>query len=199
MKLQSEKLRKLAKARGITREQLATAVERDGFKGTAAQTAINNWLVGREKPTPTATDARALAQAVGIEPKDLIRFVSKVNNHRGSPQKARLVADLIRGKSFDEADRLLTFSQKRAATNVRKALHAAKADAEANGADERSLVVSESRVDEGAHIKRFQPKDRGRAHPILKRTSHITIGLSDTAADAAINAELATASAGEAS
>ncbi|MEM1331164.1 MAG: 50S ribosomal protein L22 [Planctomycetota bacterium] len=107
------------------------------------------------------------------------RFTSEVRNHRGSPTKARLVADLVRGKPVDEAMNLLTFSTKRAATNVKKALAAAIADAEQADADVTRLFVAESRVDEGMHIKRFQPKDRGRAHPILKRTSHITVGVEE--------------------
>lgn len=177
MVLNGEQLRKLAKAAGVDRAALASAVERDGLKGPAAQSAVNNWLEGRNKPSATVGDIAALASAVGAEPKDIARFVSKVRHHRGSPRKARLVADLIRGKSLEDAEHLLQFSTKRASLNVLKALQAAKADAEAGGADERSLVVAESRVDEGPHIKRFQQKDRGRAHAILKRTSHITIGL----------------------
>ncbi|RMH13910.1 MAG: 50S ribosomal protein L22 [Planctomycetota bacterium] len=102
-----------------------------------------------------------------------------VRHHRGSPRKARLVADMIRGKSFRDADEILAFSTKRAAVNVRKALNAAMRDAETFGVDESDLIVSESRVDEGPHIKRFRPKDRGRAHPILKRTSHITVGVEE--------------------
>jgi len=76
---------------------------------------------------------------------------------------------------------MLAFSTKRAAVHVRKALKAAMADAESLGVSEESLVVVESRVDEGPHIKRFRPKDRGRAHPILKRTSHITVGVEERA------------------
>ncbi|MCX5691854.1 MAG: uL22 family ribosomal protein [Planctomycetota bacterium] len=68
-----------------------------------------------------------------------------VRGHRGSPRKARLLADLIRGKSVDTALNLL----------------------------------SESRIDEGMVIKRFQPKDRGRAHPILKPLSHITVSVEE--------------------
>ncbi|MCC6970864.1 MAG: 50S ribosomal protein L22 [Phycisphaerales bacterium] len=102
--------------------------------------------------------------------------------HRGSPRKARLIADLVRGKSVDQALNLLTFSPKRAADNVRKALAAAIADAEQFEADVTKLVVSLSMVDEGPTMKRFQPKDRGRAHPIMKRSSHITIGVEERSA-----------------
>ncbi|USO00437.1 MAG: 50S ribosomal protein L22 [Phycisphaeraceae bacterium] len=105
--------------------------------------------------------------------------MSRVAHHRGSPRKAKLVVDLIRGRTADEADEMLRFSTKRAAANVRKALLAARADAQEAGADSTELLVAECRIDEGPHIKRFRPKDRGRAHPILKRTSHITVGLQE--------------------
>lgn len=185
MVLNGDKLKKLAKEAGVDRAALASAVERKGLVGASAQSAVNNWLDGRNKPTASTGDVAALASAVGAEPKDIVRFVSQVRHHRGSPRKARLVADLIRGKTLEDAEHTLSFSTKRASVNLLKALQAAKADAEALGADERSLVVAESRVDEGPHIKRFQQKDRGRAHPILKRTSHITIGLQEAAAGGA--------------
>jgi large subunit ribosomal protein L22 len=106
-------------------------------------------------------------------------FVSKYKYARISPRKARLVADMIRGKSLDEALNLLTFSKRRGAVFVKKTLQAAVADAEEQDADVTTLFVSESRVDEGPTIKRWQPKDRGRAHPINKRTSHIVIGVEE--------------------
>lgn len=101
------------------------------------------------------------------------------NTHRGariSPQKARLVIDLIRGKSYAEADTILRFSKKRAAVLVRTALNAAYSNAtQDENVNTRRLVVTECHVDAGPTMKRWQPKDRGRAHPINKRTSHITV------------------------
>lgn len=95
---------------------------------------------------------------------------------RISPRKARLVVDLIRGKAIEEADAALGFSKKRAAVMVRKVLKAAVANAENEGQlARRDLAVTEARVDPGPIIKRIQPKDRGRAHPIRKRTSHIHV------------------------
>ena len=99
--------------------------------------------------------------------------------HRGSPRKVALLTDLVRGKDVDTALNLLTFTTKRAAVDVKKALSAAIADAEQANADVTALVVADSRVDDGPRLKRFQPKDRGRAHQILKRMSHITIALED--------------------
>lgn len=98
---------------------------------------------------------------------------------RIAPRKARLVADLIRGRSVDDAMVQLEMSTKRAAWYMKAVLKSAIANAEEQEAMVQHLVVSESRVDEGPTIKRFQPKDRGRAHPINKRTSHIHIAVND--------------------
>jgi large subunit ribosomal protein L22 len=96
---------------------------------------------------------------------------------RIAPRKARLVADLIRDKRVDEALAALEFSPRRGAWFIKSVLKSAIANAEEANADIGSLVVSESRIDEGPTIKRFQPKDRGRAHPIQKRTSHIHVAV----------------------
>ena len=98
---------------------------------------------------------------------------------RIAPRKARLVADMIRGLAVDQAMTALQFSKKRAACYYKAVLKSAIANAEENDADVSSLFVSESRADEGPTIKRFQPKDRGRAHPIMKRTSHLHIVLDE--------------------
>ena len=98
---------------------------------------------------------------------------------RIAPRKARLVADLIRGMRIDEAMNELQFSKKRAAWYLKAVLKIAIANAEERDADVSSLYVAESRVDEGPTIKRFQPKDRGRAHPIHKRTCHLHIVLNE--------------------
>ncbi len=98
---------------------------------------------------------------------------------RIAPRKARLVADLIRGLRVDDAMNELEFSKKRAAWYLKAVLKSAIANAEERDVDVTTLVVAESRVDEGPTIKRFQPKDRGRAHPIRKRTSHLHIVLGE--------------------
>lgn len=102
-------------------------------------------------------------------------WTSKHRYARISPTKARLVTNLIAGRPAGEALELLRFTRKRASVLVDKVLRAAMADADEQEADVRSLYVHEARVDEGPRIKRFQPKDRGRAHPILKRTSHLVV------------------------
>ena len=106
-------------------------------------------------------------------------FSSTYKFARISPRKARLLVDMIRGKQVDQAMTALEFSAKRAAIMVRKTLAAAVANADQAEADVRNLVVTEARVDEGPTMKRWQPKDRGRAHPILKRTSHIVVAVDE--------------------
>lgn len=181
MRIRGDKLKQLAAARGVTAEQLAQAVERTGLQGPRALSAVRNWFMGRDHPRCKAADIAKLAQAIGAQPKDIARFVSQVKYHRGSPRKASLLINLIRGRKVDDALNQLAFTPKRAAVNIRKALNAAIADAEQFQADITALVVAESRVDDAPHIKRFQPKDRGRAHPILKRQSHITVGVEERA------------------
>jgi large subunit ribosomal protein L22 len=98
---------------------------------------------------------------------------------RISPRKARLVTDLIVGRHVDEAMDLLRFSPKRAAVFVSKVLRTAMADADEQEADVSRLFVQVARVDGGPTMRRWQPKDRGRAHPIHKRTSHIVVTVAE--------------------
>ena len=106
--------------------------------------------------------------------------IAKHNFARISPQKARLVADLIRGKSVDQALEILTFSNKKAAVLVKKVLESAIANAEHNeGADIDDLNVAKIFVDEGPIMKRIMPRAKGRADRILKRSSHISIVVAD--------------------
>ena len=106
--------------------------------------------------------------------------IAKHNFARISPQKARLVADLIRGKSVDQALEILTFSNKKAAVLVKKVLESAIANAEHNeGADIDDLNVAKIFVDEGPVMKRIMPRAKGRADRILKRSSHITVVVAD--------------------
>ncbi len=179
MRLRANELKKRAAEAGVSVEQLADAVSREGLTGDKALSAVRNWLGGKGQPRCTKSDIEAMANAVGCLPREIAKFTSEVRNHRGSPKKAVLVADMIRGKSFEDANNMLEFSTKRAAVNFQKALKAAVADAEQLGADPSAVFVCEVTVDQGMHIKRFQPKDRGRAHPILKRTSHITLSLQE--------------------
>lgn len=106
--------------------------------------------------------------------------IAKHRYARTSAQKARLVADLIRGKKVAQALEILTFTNKKAAALVKKVLESAIANAEHNdGADVDDLKVAKIFVDEGPSMKRVMPRAKGRAVRILKRTSHITVVVSD--------------------
>jgi large subunit ribosomal protein L22 len=97
-----------------------------------------------------------------------------------SPQKARLVADQIRGMPVEKALNLLLFSPKKAAVIVRKVLESAIANAEHNeGADIDELKVSAIFVNEARTMKRFHARAKGRGNRILKRSSHITVTVGD--------------------
>ena len=99
---------------------------------------------------------------------------------RVSPQKARLLADLIRGLPVEEARNILAFSNKKAAGMVKKVLDSAIANAEQNqGMDIDELKVSTVYVDEGPTMKRLQARAKGRANRIFKRTSHIVVKVSE--------------------
>lgn len=99
---------------------------------------------------------------------------------RISAQKARLIADQVRGKPVEEALDTLTFSTKKAAHLVKKVLNSAIANAEHNeGADVDELRVSSIYVDEGTTMKRIMPRAKGRADRIFKRTCHITVKVAD--------------------
>ena len=105
---------------------------------------------------------------------------AKLSGATISAQKARLVADQIRGKSAEEALDILTFSNKKAAAVVLKLLNSAIANAEHNeGADVDELKVSSIFVNEGRTLKRLKPRAKGRADRILKRSCHITVKVAD--------------------
>jgi len=111
------------------------------------------------KTTGTAPQAKAILRGVRI-----------------SPQKARLVADQVRGMPVGRATDLLKFSDKKAAHLVKKVLLSAVANAENNlGADVDELKVASIMVDEGPRLKRMHARAKGRGSQIIKRTSHITV------------------------
>ncbi|QXE01859.1 LSU ribosomal protein L22P [Terribacillus aidingensis] len=95
---------------------------------------------------------------------------------RIAPRKVRLVVDLIRGKNVGEAIAILRHTQRGASLPVEKVLRSAVANAEHNyEMDTDNLIISEAFVNEGATLKRFRPRAQGRASQINKRTSHITV------------------------
>ncbi len=108
-------------------------------------------------------EARAIAKTVRI-----------------APRKARLVIDLIRNKDVKEADKILANLNKESARLIRKVLTSACANAENNlGLDKNNLYVKEAYINEGVTMKRMRFGSRGRVDPIRKRTSHITVVVSD--------------------
>ncbi|HCY12575.1 MAG TPA: 50S ribosomal protein L22 [Gammaproteobacteria bacterium] len=109
-----------------------------------------------------------------MEAKAVAKYV------RVSPQKCRLIADQVRRLPVGQALELLQFSPRKAAGLIRKVLESAVANAEHNeGADIDELRVNRVMVDEGPVLKRWRPRAKGRATPIIKRTSHITVSVSD--------------------
>ncbi len=110
-----------------------------------------------------------------------MEVAAKLSGANIAPQKTRLVADQIRGKSVEQALDILTFSPKKAAAIVKKVLNSAIANAEHNeGADIDELRVATIYVDEATTMKRIRPRAKGRADRILKRTCHITIKVADS-------------------
>lgn len=179
MRIRGDKLSKRAASKRVSAQDLGRAVERTGLTGDKAVSAVKNWMRGSDHPRCRPEDVRAMARTLDCGVSDITRFTCIFRYHRGSPRKAKLLVDLIRGKKVDDAINLLTFTTKRAALDVKKALTAAIADAETAEADVTSLVVSESHVASAPTMKRFQPKDRGRSHPIKKRMTHITVGVEE--------------------
>lgn len=101
-----------------------------------------------------------------------------------SAQKARLVADQVRGLNVEDAVTLLSFSPKKAAVLIKKVLNSAIANAEHNlGADVDELKVSTIMIDDGPSAKRVRARAKGRANRIIKRSCHITVQVADKAGD----------------
>ena len=109
-----------------------------------------------------------------MDAKAAARFV------RIAPRKARIVIDLIRGKQVSDAQTILKFTPRFSADVIEKVLNSAVANAENNFKMHRDrLIISEAYVDQGPTLKRFMPRAQGRASMIHKRTSHITIVVSE--------------------
>src|SRR3954462_15405925 len=116
-----------------------------------------------------------------VEQQRIVRANAK--DVRSSARKARLITDLIRGRSVPEARTILAFSSRAVAKDVEKVLRSAVANAESRSDLHWSgdtLVVETAYVDEGPTLKRFRPRARGSASPIRKRMCHITIELTQS-------------------
>ena len=179
--LNSQKLKKISKERKVSVEQLAGQIARAGLDKQDAISAVKNWQKGLFKPIPSSEDIKKLAAALGVEPNDIAGWCSTCRYAPFAPRKARLVTQLIAGRSAQDALDILKFTRKRAAEMISKALRAAIADADEQEADVDSLYVSEARVDDaGVRIgtKRWIAKDRGRAHSLTKKGCHVHITVS---------------------
>ena len=114
----------------------------------------------------------------------MVESIARVRHIRVTPQKARRVVALIKGKQAQEALAILKFAPQAASEPIYKLVHSAmanaqvKADRDGEYLDEADLYVSSIYVDEGTTLKRFRPRAQGRAFQIKKRTSHITVVLS---------------------
>src|SRR3954464_14575414 len=108
-------------------------------------------------------------------------FEAKHRFARIAPRKARLVMDLIRGRDVDDALAMLRFSKKRASVMIEKVVRSAVANANEQSTTpvRNTLFVAKAWADPGPTIKRFQPKDRGKAYPIMKRTSHLVVEIDE--------------------
>ena len=110
--------------------------------------------------------------------------IAKLRFARISPQKTRLVADQVRGLRVEDALNELAFSAKKPAAVVKKVLESAIANAENNdGADIDELRISRIQIDEGPVLKRMRARAKGRGNRIMKRTSHILVGVSEKGAN----------------
>ena len=159
-------------------EQLAKELVGGGLDQRQAIAAVKNWQKRLFKPIPRREDIRRMAAALSTEVNDLVDWRSSCRYAPLSARKGRLVAQLIVGRSTQEAMDILKFTRKRAAEIINKVLKSAIADADEQQADVENLYVSQARVDDaGVRIgtKRWMPKDRGRAHPISKKACHIHI------------------------
>jgi large subunit ribosomal protein L22 len=108
-------------------------------------------------------------------------YVAKHRFARIAPRKARLIMDLIRGRDVDDAIAMLKFSKQRASGLVEKVIRSAVANAneQETAPIRNTLYVAKAWADPGPTIKRFQPKDRGKAYPIKKRTSHLVVEIAE--------------------
>ena len=108
-------------------------------------------------------------------------FQAKHRFARISPRKARLLMDLVRGRDVDDAINLLRFSKQRVSGMIEKVIRSAVANASEQevSPSRNTLFVAQAWVDPGPVIKRFQPKDRGKAYSIKKRTSHLVVTIDE--------------------
>lgn len=161
------------------------AAKKPGSKTTAAKKPATKGKSSEKKDDAKAPAAKSAASktsaAASNEPPKLVRATARYV--RSSPRKARLVVDHIRGESVEDARVFLQFTARHVGRDVAKVLESAVANAEHNHElDADELHIVKAFVDEGPTLKRWRPRAKGRATQILKRTSHITVVVSDVPA-----------------
>ena len=162
-----QKSRTRERSRGESRRRATTPLRRERERRRASRASA------REEPPPRSREPRRAerdADAGRSSSRAQAKYV------RSSARKARLVCDHIRGKSVEEARAILAFTPRAVARDWSKVLESAVANAEHNHElDGEDLFVKAAHADEGPTLKRFRPRAMGRATPIRKRTSHLTI------------------------
>ncbi len=180
--LSAIKLKEVCSKRKADTGRIAAQIVRGGLNKDKALSAVKNWKKGLMKPKPRKADIEKLASALGVETNEIAEWHSTYQYAPVSARKARLVSQLIVGRSVQDAMDILKFTDKRAAGMIDKVLKAAVADADEQQADVDRLIVSEARVDDaGVRIgtKRWIAKDRGRAHPIRKKACHMHVTVTE--------------------
>ncbi|MHC4187163.1 MAG: 50S ribosomal protein L22 [Planctomycetota bacterium] len=180
--LNIDKLNRTCERQKVNIEQLAEHLVRSGLDKKKAISALKNWQKGLMKPEPRKEDVSRLAGALSVNVNDLLAWRSSYRYAPISATKARLVTKLIIDRPVQDAMDILKFTKKRAASMINKVLKCAIADADEQQADVDNLFISQAYVeDAGVRIgtKRWIPKDRGRAHPIRKKASHIYITVTE--------------------
>ncbi|MHC4758347.1 MAG: 50S ribosomal protein L22 [Planctomycetota bacterium] len=180
--LNNEKFKKICEQQKVNNEQLAEHLVRSGLDKKKAIAALKNWQKGQMKPIPRKEDISRLATALSVNVNDLVAWRSSYRYAPMSASKARLVTQLIVDRPVQDAMDILKFTKKRAASMINKVLKCAVADADEQQADVDNLFVCRAYVEDAgvrAGTKRWIPKDRGRAHPIRKKASHIYITVAE--------------------
>jgi large subunit ribosomal protein L22 len=195
--LKVDELKEQLEARGLPKsgkkDELVARLEEHDASGEAAPEPAAEAEPAEEAATPEAEEApkparrRGSAETSTEQPKKAARpdgvLVVRARSKyvRTAPRKARLVMDHIRGKEVEQARAILTHAPRHVAEDILKLLNSAIANAEsAYELGPEELRVMKAFVDEGPTIKRFRPRALGRATPIKKRTSHMTIELTTT-------------------
>jgi len=165
-----------AKAAGKDAEASAKPAAKKASKKPAAKKAASKAPAAKE---PVASEPKKAGRGKAVPAKPRRKVVRAHARYvRTSARKARMVCGHLRGKSVQEARAILAFTPREVARDWSKLLESAVANAESNHElVEEDLIVREAFADEGPTIKRFRPRAMGRATPIRKRTSHLTIAL----------------------